>query len=247
MKTGISGLPDARNIDKASIMQDLNRIEAEADKDLSNFMDQMTFTRLSSTCSHSTCSDLDCSSPSRRPLEPAQAFPRRGNFFASLFQPRDRCLDNDNGLGLRLLEMGEGESTPRSTISTLTASFDLSMVGRPSELRRRYAVLFICLCAFGLFAWLIAIVAGGGGVVEGGGIVTVSVATWNVLCIDDEYSDQWGCPLQIQLCGDGVEGREACTEARRRREWGVIEGLQVDAMAVQEMEVSGSELWSAKL
>jgi hypothetical protein len=61
---------------------------------------------------------------------------------------------------------------------------------------------------------------------------TLSVGTWNVLSIEDEYNSNWGCPLQIALCNTT---RESCTRRRYQRIWNVLENIELDVMCLQEV------------
>eukprot|EP00520_Triparma_pacifica_P007809 CAMPEP_0118664692 /NCGR_PEP_ID=MMETSP0785-20121206/18171_1 /TAXON_ID=91992 /ORGANISM="Bolidomonas pacifica, Strain CCMP 1866" /LENGTH=255 /DNA_ID=CAMNT_0006558661 /DNA_START=12 /DNA_END=776 /DNA_ORIENTATION=+ len=62
---------------------------------------------------------------------------------------------------------------------------------------------------------------------------SLSVSTYNVMCVEDEYSDSWGCPIQISLCKDD---REACTTERRKRQWEMMDKSSVDVFLLQEVE-----------
>jgi len=207
-----------------------------------DFMAQMTFASMGSSCTDPSCTDSFCGRPSGVREAKETSFRRsRGNFFTKLFDGGRREVD-DEDLGLGLLEKGGGEDGPRSTISSLTLSFtsspsltSLQDKASSEACRRRVALSVVCIAAFSLFIWLVTVLMDEGRTVAGRNVPTdkIDLATWNILCLEDEYSESWGCPLQISLCGDD---RGACTEARRRRVWGVIEGLGVDALALQEVE-----------
>ena len=62
---------------------------------------------------------------------------------------------------------------------------------------------------------------------------SLSVATYNVLCADDEYNREWGCPLEISNC----ESKQSdCTRDRRLRVWEMLDGQSIDVLLLQEVE-----------